>query len=69
MHLRTARTPASVIGKMLDDIGECGLVELPQRRLDIAQLELQVGVQRIVNRRIADALGGRTKLVGQILLH
>ena len=50
---------------MVDDIGERRLIELAERRLHVAQLELQVPAEGIVHCWIADSLGGRPQLVGQ----
>ena len=34
----------------------------------LPSFELQVGVERVVRSRVADPLGGRTQLVGEVLL-
>ena len=57
------------VGEMIDDIRQRDLIELTQCGLHIAQFELQMAVQRVVNRWIADPLGRRAQLIGQILLH
>ena len=56
---RQHEDPVRGVGQMIDDIGESTLIEVAERRLHVAQFQLQVGVNGVVRRWIADAFGGR----------
>jgi hypothetical protein len=56
------------IGEMGNDVGERDLIDLTERGLDVAEFQLEMGVQRVVNGRIADPFRRRPQLIGQVLL-
>ena len=61
--------PRNGSGQMGDDVGQRSPVECPQRCRHVVDLQLQVATDGVGGRRLANALGGGTKLAGQRVLY